>query len=126
VTCPCGFALRELRQSWRRDIAIPPALLSAILKLLPEPIGGVAAPQWAPGTLTPIGIASHHRSPLPKESWARSKLLFVAEHEELATLRGRGVTPEAWWRDGAIRPSRDEVAEVLASLQQEWIEGPVA
>ena len=43
--------LGELRQSRRRDLAFPPALLSAILQLLHQPLGGIAALRWGLGTL---------------------------------------------------------------------------
>lgn len=114
--------LGEMRQERRRDILIPPAVLSALLKLLHEPLGGIAALQWGLGTMAAIAISTHHRSPLPDEPDARSELLYVAERCELAQLRGEELGLESWWRDGAIRASRDEVTSILDALPEESAE----
>lgn len=115
--------LGDLRQSRRRDIVIPPAVLSALLKLLHEPLGGIAALQWGLGTAAASAIARHHRSPVPSERDQRSELLFVAERTDLSKSRGEDSDLDAWWRDGALSGECEKVRATLEAMPEESAEG---
>ncbi len=115
--------LGELRQSHRREILIPPAVLSALLKILHEPLGGIAALQWGLGVGAASAIATHHRSPLPSERDPRSELLYVAERTDLARHGDAAPDFEAWWRDGVLSAPLAEVHATLESTPDEASEG---
>ncbi|MGI8547929.1 MAG: HDOD domain-containing protein [Gemmatimonadaceae bacterium] len=103
-----------LRHELRRDVAIPPAVISRILMHVHEPLGGLAALRWGLGPEVALPIAAHHRSPMPEDGNVMSELLFVAERVDHAL---NGVIPmdtATWWSEGKIRGTPERADEIIA------------
>jgi HD-like signal output (HDOD) protein len=104
-----------LRQAARRELFIPYATLSAILRMLHEAFGAQAALRWGLGVDAAHAIATHHRSPIPTVADPVSELLFVAERMDLATVRAQPFCLDQWWRDGRITALQSSAEQMLAS-----------
>lgn len=115
--------LGELRRQLRRDVRLPPAITSVLLRLLHESLGGLAALQWGLGAQVAHAIATHHRAPVPEMLDSRCELIYLAEHLDLWRMLPEAATeppPLAdWWRDGALHAPREEVERLVASLAEE-------
>lgn len=104
-----------LRHELRREVAIPPSVVSRVLRHVHEPLGGLAAMRWGLGDEVARPISTHHRSHGSQVDDKMSELLFVAERADHAL---NGVIPmEAgkWWSEGAIRGTPEKAEELLAA-----------
>lgn len=118
--------LGELRKTLRRDVAFPLPVLGVVLRMLHEPLGGLAALQWGLGAGVAHAIATHHRSPVPEMYDPRCELLYFSERIDLARVRGRPVELERWWKDALIVTPFDIVERAVAGVPDEAEEGAVA
>ncbi|MCC6928463.1 MAG: HDOD domain-containing protein [Gemmatimonadaceae bacterium] len=116
--------LGELRKSLRREVKFPSSIVSVVLRMLHEPLGGLAALQWGLGAGVSHAIATHHRSPVPEMYDPRCELLYLAERIDLARVRGRPVELERWWKDGLVVTPLDTIERGVASLPED-VEEPV-
>lgn len=105
--------IAALRQSLRRDVRMPEAFLSALLKQLHEPLGGLAALRWGVGETAACAIAEHHRH--PPSSDRVSELIFVAERLDLIAIRSEPLDWDAMWRAGTITADRHDVEQAYAA-----------
>ncbi|HEX4936560.1 MAG TPA: hypothetical protein VFV33_25440, partial [Gemmatimonadaceae bacterium] len=94
-------------------------LLGVVLRMLHEPLGGLAALQWGLGAGVSHAIATHHRSPVPEMYDPRCELLHVSERLDLATARGRPVELERWWTDAMLVTPLATIEGAVAVLPQE-------
>jgi HD-like signal output (HDOD) protein len=117
--------LGELRKTLRRDPVLPSSILAVMLRMLHEPLGGIAALQWGLGAGVAHAIATHHRTPVPEMYDRRGELLFVAERIDLARARGQELSFESWWRDGLLVTPRDPVERAAAAFVEDESEAVV-
>jgi HD-like signal output (HDOD) protein len=118
--------LGELRKSLRRDVAFPLPVLGVVLRMLHEPLGGLAALQWGLGAGVAHAIATHHRAPVPEMYDPRGELLYFAERLDLARARGRPVELERWWTDGLLATPFETIARAAAGVPEESEEPAIA
>lgn len=118
--------LGELRKTLRRDVAFPLPVIGVVLRMLHEPLGGLAALQWGLGAGVAHAIATHHRAPVPEMYDPRCELLFFAERLDLARSLGRPVDLERWWKDGLIVTPFDIVERAVANIPEDAEEGAPA
>ncbi len=115
--------LGEVRRQVRREVRLPPAITSLLLRYLHEPLGALAILQWGLGAQVAHAIATHHRSPVPEMFDRRGELVFLAEKLDLWRSGPEGAEEEppleGWWRDGALNVSREDVTRVVAELPDE-------
>lgn len=104
----------SLRTVLRRDLVIPYSALSAILRMLHEDLGALAALQWGLGATIAHAIATHHRAPVPLLRDPLSEVLFLAERCDLSMQRGKPLNLDVLWRDGGLSGSRTMVDRVFA------------
>lgn len=118
--------LGELRKSLRRDVKFPSSIVSVVLRMLHEPLGGLAALQWGLGAGVSHAIATHHRSPVPEMYDPRCELLYFSERIDLARARGRPVEIEQWWKDGLVVTPLTTIERAVASIAEEADEPSLA
>jgi HD-like signal output (HDOD) protein len=107
--------LGSLRTHLRRDLAIPYTSLAALLRMLHEDLGALAALQWGLGANIARAIAAHHRAPVPQVQDSLSEVLYLAERCDISVQHRRPIDLESLWRDGELTGSRLMVEEILAS-----------
>jgi HD-like signal output (HDOD) protein len=102
-----------IRHDTRRDVTIPRAVVSRVLRELHEPLGGIAALHWGLGDAVATSVSTHHRNPVPAQEDRMSEVLFIAERTEHALS---GVIPRdvaTWWDEGAISGDAASVDELI-------------
>ena len=104
--------IADQRKRMRRDLNLPEAFIEIALRLVHEPLGGLAALQWGLEPAHAAAIATHHRQP-PKEGMPAAEVVFLAERIDLAQVRGGAVDLDAWWDEGQLTGDRKLVAGVL-------------
>lgn len=92
----------ELRKKMRREITFPSGFLSAALKDLHEPMGGLAALGWGLPPEFANSIASHHRDPPPDRRDPLSEAIFIVERLDLMIHNEQPFDLEALWKRGAV------------------------
>ncbi len=105
--------LTTLRIELRRDVVIPAADLSAILRALHEPLGALAVHNWNLGDAAAAAVASHHRSPVPALRDALSEVLCVAEAADIASVRGEDFDLASTWDRAVLGGSAIRVERAL-------------
>ena len=118
--------LGELRKALRRDVKFPSSIVGVVLRMLHEPLGGLAALQWGLGAGVSHAIATHHRSPVPEMYDPRCELLYFSERLDLARARGLPVELERWWKDGLIVTPLAMIERAVASIPEEADEPSLA
>jgi len=106
------------RHEARRDLNIPKAVVSRLLRAVHEPLGGIAIMNWGLGESIAMSIARHHRAPVPAEGDRMSEVLFVAERAEHALS---GVIPRdvaVWWAEGEISGDSARVEELISAYTE--------
>ncbi len=86
----------------RREIKFPSGFLSAALKELHEPLGGLAALGWGLPPDFAKSIASHHRDPPPDRRDPLSEAIFIVERLDLMVHDDQPFDLEALWKRGAL------------------------
>lgn len=105
-----------VRSSLRRDPVFPRHFISAALRLLHEPLGGIAALEWGLGAPAAAAIASHHRDDDVPFADDASQLLYVAERTDIARLRQEPVSTRVWTVGGRLSVEAGEIEAVLSAL----------
>jgi len=105
--------LTTLRIELRREVVIPAADLSAILRALHEPLGGLAVHNWNLGDAAAAAVASHHRTPVPALRDALSEVLCVAEAADIASVRGEDFDLASTWDRAVLGGSAIRVERAL-------------
>jgi len=105
--------LTTLRIELRREVVIPAADLSAILRTLHEPLGGLAVHNWNLGDAAAAAVASHHRDPVPALRDALSEVLCVAEAADIASIRGKEFDLAMTWDRAVLGGSAIRVERAL-------------
>lgn len=105
--------LTTLRIELRREVVIPAADLSAILRALHEPLGGLAVHNWQLGPAAAAAVASHHRDPVPALRDALSEVLCVAEAADIASIRGEEFDLALTWDRAVLGGSAIRVERAL-------------
>ena len=107
-----------LRHDTRRDVDVPKAVVSRVLRELHEPLGGIAVLHWGLGETVAVSISTHHRNPVPTIENRMSEALFVAERAEHSLS---GVIPrdvQAWWAEGGISGDPARVEELISAYTE--------
>jgi HD-like signal output (HDOD) protein len=105
--------LTTLRIELRREVVIPAADLSAILRALHEPLGGLAVHNWNLGDAAASAVASHHRTPVPALRDALSEVLCVAEAADIASVHGEDFDLASTWDRAVLGGSAIRVERAL-------------
>jgi len=105
--------LTTLRIEQRRELVIPPADLRAILRMLHEPLGGLAVHNWNLGDAAAAAVATHHRDPVPKLRDALSEVLCVAEAADISSIRGEDFDLASTWERAVLAGSAIRVERAL-------------
>jgi len=105
--------LTTLRIEQRRELVIPPADLRMILRMLHEPLGGLAAHNWNLGDAAAAAVATHHRDPVPKLRDALSEVLCVAEAADISSIRGEDFDLASTWDRAVLAGSAIRVERAL-------------
>ena len=104
--------IADQRKRVRRDLQLPEAFIEIALRLVHEPLGGLAALQWGIEPVHCEAIAHHHRQP-PRDGMPESEALFLAERLDLAAVRGEEPNLDVWWEEGQITGDRRLVEAAL-------------
>ncbi|HEV2641531.1 MAG TPA: HDOD domain-containing protein, partial [Candidatus Elarobacter sp.] len=88
--------LGTMRHELRRDVAVPDAVVTRVLRDAHEALGALAALHWRLGETTAHPIGTHHRSPVPVAADRMSEVLFLAERADHALARGGAMDVAAW------------------------------
>jgi len=104
----------SLRKQLRRNLLIPTSILSALLRVLHEDLGGLVALHWELGTDVGRGVATHHRSPVPQPGLQLSEVAFVAERCDVMAQRGDEIDLEPIWGEGRLSGSKSLLAGILS------------
>ncbi len=105
--------LTTLRIELRRDVVIPSADLREILRVLHEPLGGLAVHNWNLGDAAAAAVATHHRDPVPAVRDALSEVLCVAEAADISSIRGEDFDLAATWDRAVLGGSAIRVERAL-------------
>ena len=105
--------LTTLRIELRREVAISPADLRRILRVLHEPLGGLAVHTWNLGPAAAAAVATHHRDPVPTVRDALSEVLCVAEAADIASVRGEDFDLAETWDRAVLGGSAVRVERAL-------------
>lgn len=109
--------LTALRARSRRDVDVDHAVLVRALRLLHEPLGGIAVQRWGLGDDAALSVATHHREPLPARRDRLGEVLYVAERMDLAQVRGAEFNPAVVWRAGNLTGDLDAASTVNDELR---------
>ncbi len=104
-----------LRASRRRQIEVDSGFAHALLQLLHEPLGALAAQRWEMGDRAASAIAGHHRLETFGARDSLAEVMFVAEHADHAARRNQTLDLDSLWAHGRLTGSP---ARVSGALQQ--------
>ncbi len=108
--------IAALRTSLRRAPALPPIFISAALRLLHEPLGGIAASGWGLDDDSVVAISLHHRQPPPTARLPLSEVIYLAERIDIGRQKGEDVALSRIWEDGQLTGSLDQATDRLADM----------
>lgn len=108
----------SLRRQLRRDLLIPASILSAVLRVLHEDLGGLVALHWELGADVGRGVATHHRSPIPQSGLRLSEVAFVAERWDVLAQREDEFDLESIWIEGGLTGSKSVLGSILAGADR--------
>ncbi len=103
----------QLRTQLNRNLVLPPDQLSYLLRVVHEPLGGLAVLRWGLGPVAARAVASHHRQPAPTERDPLSEVAYLAERIDLASLAERPVDLAETWQAGALTGAAARVESLL-------------
>jgi len=104
-----------LRATRRRAISLPAGFLHALLQLVHEPLGAMAALQWGMGARAAAAIGTHHRSVAIGGRDPLAETIFLAERADHAERRSEPFDLDALWMSGRLTGSP---ARAVSALQQ--------
>lgn len=102
-----------LRASRRRPITLDADFAHQLVQLLHEPLGALAATQWALGDRAASAIGNHHRTLNITQRDSLSEVLFVAEQADHAWRRSMPLDIDALWQAGQLTGSPARAATAL-------------
>jgi len=108
-------AVAEERARLRRELVFPAAFVREALRVLHEPLGGLAAAEWGMGQRSAEVIATHHRRNETSGGDPLSQVVYAAEAVDVALQRGWGVDLAAIWEAGRLTADRAAAAGWLAA-----------
>ncbi|MEO7087141.1 MAG: HDOD domain-containing protein [Gemmatimonadaceae bacterium] len=111
----------SLRTVQRRDAKFPASFVGALLRLVHEPLGGLAALEWGLGEKAAGAIASHHRREVFEFSDLTSQLLFAAERADLARACGGPADIDAWIALGALTTTATLIHNTIETMPAEKV-----
>ncbi len=106
-------AATTLRMERKRDLQLTDAFVSQVLRLLHEPLGGLAIAHWGLGDAAAFAVGLHHREPPPTWHDPLGETIHLAELADYAHMRGAPHDLEAVWQQGALHGDPALAAEVL-------------
>jgi HD-like signal output (HDOD) protein len=109
----------NLRTVLRRDAKFPAPFVGAVLRLVHEPLGGLAALEWGLGEKAAGAIASHHRREIFEFSDLTSQLLFAAERADLALACGGPAELDGWIALGGLTTTAQLLQGALDNIAAE-------
>ncbi|HEX8903972.1 MAG TPA: HDOD domain-containing protein, partial [Longimicrobiaceae bacterium] len=95
-----------LREEFQREVRLPPQLVAEALRLLHEPLGGMALLRWGVDPRAAWAVANHHRGVPGAAPDRRSEVVFVAERLDVAVTSGRPVALDEWAAEGRLTVER--------------------
>ena len=105
-----------LGEELQREVQLPDGLAEEALRLLHEPLGGMALLRWGVDHRAAVAVATHHRSapaPYGMSNDRRSEVVYLAERLDLAVTAGRPVALDEWVAEGALTADPARVSAVL-------------
>ena len=105
--------LTAMRARNHRDVNVDHATIVRALRLLHEPLGGIAVHRWGLGPEAARAVGAHHREPIPAQRDPMSEVLYVAERLDLAQVRHVPFDADEVWRSGGLNGSQ-AIARSLA------------
>ena len=105
--------LTAMRARQHRDVNVDHLTIVRALRLLHEPLGGIAVQRWGLGDEAARAVGEHHREPIPAQRDPLSEVLYVAERLELAQHRNMPFDADTAWSRGGLNGAR-EIALSLA------------
>jgi HD-like signal output (HDOD) protein len=109
----------NLRTVLRRDPKFPAPFVGAALRLVHEPLGGLAALEWGLGEKAAGAIASHHRREIFEFSDLTSQLLFATERADLARSCGGPAEIDGWIALGGLTTTSQLIQGALDNIPSE-------
>ena len=109
----------NLRTVLRRDPKFPAPFVGAVLRLVHEPLGGLAALEWGLGEKAAGAIASHHRREIFEFSDLTSQLLFATERADLALSCGGPADIDGWINAGGLTTTAQLIQGALDNIPSE-------
>jgi HD-like signal output (HDOD) protein len=103
----------DLRRKLRRSVRVPDGFIPEALRVLHEPLGGLAVLEWGLGEHAAQAIAHHHRNPIPESPVAETEAIYLAERIDLMREHGREVELERLWKAGQLSGSPDDAVSCL-------------
>jgi len=104
----------QLRTQLKRELVLPADQLAHLLRVLHEPLGGLAVLRWGLGPVAARAVALHHRSPVPTERDPLSEVAYLAERLDLASMAGKPVDLAETWQAGALTGAAARVESLLS------------
>jgi HD-like signal output (HDOD) protein len=105
--------ITELRGGQRRLLTIDRQVVSRVLRVLHEPLGGLVVEEWGFESDFARAIASHHREPIPPIRDRLCELIYLAERVELVQTRKGELDLDAIWSAGGLTGDRSVAAKAL-------------
>lgn len=100
--------ISALRTRLRRPPSMERTIVSRALRLLHEPMGGLALLSWSLGLEAANTVATHHREPVPPVKDPLCEVLFTAERIDIARQKGLSFDADAAWRVGQLSGNVEE------------------
>jgi HD-like signal output (HDOD) protein len=103
----------SIGEELRREVRLPDGLAADALRLLHEPLGGMALLRWGVDPRGAWAVATHHRARAAARD-RRGEVVYLAERLDVALAGGRPVELEAWSAAGALTVAPGRIEGVLA------------
>jgi len=94
--------ITEIRSTIHRLVDIDTGVITRLLRVIHEPLGGLVIRKWEIDGLIARHVASHHREPAPTGRDILSETIYVAERVDLMQERKKIPDLAAIWRAGAL------------------------